>query len=88
MYKTWICTIFGGGMPTYLVSAESEKRAWELIRDALNRKFGWFYLTEYNCGGLIPVDGWNSDAERADDLNEMYSDAGVLKKGSFKDFVK
>lgn len=34
--KTWICSIYGGGTPLYLVSANNEKRVWELIKETLS----------------------------------------------------
>ena len=87
MCKTWICTIFGGGTPTYLVSAESEKRAWELIRQALEKWYGGrFYLSEDKTGGLIEVPYWHADEERVDDVQELYAEKGVIKKGSFEGF--
>lgn len=87
MLKTWICTILGGGTPTYLVSAENEKRAWELIREALYKKYERrFILTEYRCGGLIEVPYWHADEERIDDVYDLYSKNGIIRKGTFKDF--
>ena len=83
--KTWICCIYGGGMPTYLISAENEKRAWEMLRKALNEKYQrpW-YLGENGCGGLVEVPGWHADEERIDDINELYATNGILKKGTYE----
>ena len=86
MQKTWICTILGGGTPTYLISAENEKRAWELIEEALYKKYKRrFCLTKYDCGGLIEVPDWHSDEERIVDIHDLYSRNGIILRGTFKD---
>ena len=77
--KTWICTVFGGGTPTYLISAESEKRAWELIKEKWK-----LYIGRGRCSGLIEVPFWHADDERIDDINELYATNGIIKKGSFE----
>jgi hypothetical protein len=82
--KTWICCIYGGGAPTYLISAESEKRAWELIRKKVNG-LGMF-LTMDRCGGLVEVPDWHADGERIDDIHEMYARYGTIRQGTFKGF--
>ncbi len=76
--KTWICTIFGGGTPNYLISAENEKRAWELIKGEWKD-----YVGKDQCSGLIEVPFWYADNERIDDINELYATNGIIKKGSF-----
>lgn len=86
-YKTWICCIYGGGTPTYLVSAESEKQAWSLIRKALGEKYRrQWYLQERDCGGLVEVPGWHADEERIDDIHDLYAPGGKIKNGTFEGF--
>lgn len=83
--KTWICTIFGGGTPTYLVSAESEKRAWELIRKELRTRYQHTYFDmKEDTGGLVDFPGWTSEEERIVDIHEVYATHGVIKRGSFE----
>lgn len=95
--KTWICDIFGGGTPLYLVSAEDEKRAWALIKNEFRKEYTGCYLCEkcpsiltistpVECSGLIDFPGWASDTERIVDIHEIYAPKSILKKGSFKDF--
>lgn len=79
--KTWICAIYGGGAPIYLVSAENEKRAWQLIKRELN-----VYLTTKDCSGLWEVPEWTINHEQISDINELYAHNGVIKKGSFEGF--
>lgn len=88
MHKTWICAIYGGGTPTYLVSAKSEKRAWELIREALFQKYGgWSCLYSRNqTAGLIEIPWWHADGERIDDIHDLYCNGARMKKGSFEGF--
>lgn len=83
--KTWICTIFGGGSPTYLVSSESEKRAWKLIQESLAKRYGnnWFNLKK-SCSGLVVFPGWTSEEEQIVDINEVYAPNGIIKNGSFE----
>ena len=84
--KTWICTVFGGGTPLYLVSAESEKRAWQLIGKELNSRYRnkYFINKRNDTGGLVELDGWTSVEERIVDLEEVYAPNGTIKKGSYE----
>ena len=64
--KTWFCIVFGAGTPDYIVSAENEARAWELIKGKLDR------ITYSLCketSGLIEVP-IHADEERIIDLTE------------------
>lgn len=82
--RTWICVIFGGGTPTYLISAEDERRAWKLVREALYKRYGkWYSMNEDRCSGLIEVDGWYSDEERIDDVAKLYTRNGTVIRGTF-----
>ena len=66
--KTWICDIFGGGTPLYLVSAEDEKSAWTLIKNEFSKSYPHCFLckkmpermycsTPIECSGLIDFSG-------------------------------
>ena len=86
--KTWICKIFGGGTPLYLVSAEDEKRAWRLIRKELANTCEAYRQISYelrdNSGGLVEFDGWTSNEERIVDICEVYAPKGITKQGTFE----
>lgn len=85
--KTWICAIYGGGAPIYMVSAENEKRAWQLIKREIIIKYdGRVYLTTKDCTGLCEVPEWNINREQISDICELYAHNGVLKNGSFEGF--
>ena len=79
--KTWICDIFGGGTPLYLISAEDEKRAWALIKKEFKEKYPHCYLCEKR-----PSTNWKAESECIVDIHEVYAPNSILKKGSFKDF--
>ena len=64
--RTWICFIYGGGTPIYLVSAKDETAAMKLIYTKLNERYGSF--DEKNCSRLVALDGWLSDTERIVDI--------------------
>lgn len=95
--KTWICDIYGGGTPTYIVSAENEKRAWALIKKEFKERFPHCYLCEerpstftisipLECSGLIEFPNWKAETECIIDIHEVYAPNSTSKKGSFKDF--
>lgn len=83
--KTWICLVFGGGTPLYLVSARDEKRAWELIKSATFEKYHTS-LPKNNYGGLIKVHEWHTDTEMIKDVHDLYSKNGNVITGSFNGF--
>lgn len=83
--KTWICSIFGGGTPLYIVSAKDEKGAWELIKNELLREYpGHWHEMLRNNSGLFHLETWSSDEARIADIHELYAHHGETRKGSFK----
>lgn len=84
--KTWICKIFGGGTPTYLVSAENEFVAWTLIKTELRKTPGYCGISfelEKESGGLVPFPYFTSNEEAIVDINEVYALNGQTKRGSY-----
>lgn len=84
--KTWICLIYGGGTPLYLVSADNEKRAWELIKKALREKGYWdiSFSLEKHSGGLVEFVGWTSEEERIVNIHHIYAPNGTIKEGTYE----
>jgi len=85
--KTWACLIYGAGTPLYLVSAESEKRAWELIKEDMYKKYNkmGYINPKKDTSGLHYMPLWNSLIEQCIDIYDIYSKDGTIIKGSFKD---
>ena len=85
--KSWLCCIFGGGTPFYLVSAEDEKHAWDLIRNDLRSKGDYYWKISFNLenesGGLVELIGWMGETEGIVDLNDVYASNGTMMKGTF-----
>jgi len=84
--RTFITNIYGGGAPTYLISAENEERAWTLIKEAMSILYGNrnHFNPKIDCNGLIEIKHWTSNQERIDNIHGMYSNGGMMKKGSYK----
>ena len=84
--KTWICMIFGGGTPLYLVSAENEFVAWNLIKRELRKTPGYCGISfelEKNSGGLIEFPYFTSNEEVIIDIHDVYAPKGLTKRGSY-----
>lgn len=85
--KSWICLIYGGGTPLYLVSADNDKRAWELIKRELRKTPGYCGISfelEKNSGGLVEFPYFTSNEEVIVDIHETYADDGVIRKGTYE----
>ena len=80
--KTWICSIYGGGTPLYLVNADNEKRAWESIKETLSCYYPQNIL-KYSTG-LIEFPESISNNEKIINIYDIYAPNGLLKIGSFE----
>lgn len=62
--------VYGGGTPTYIVSAKDETSAIDLVRDDLCQRYGSSY--NFKWSRLVPLDWLNSDTEKIVDIWKLH----------------
>ena len=85
--KSWMCLIYGGGTPLYLIAAENEEKAWSLIKNELRKTEGYrvmSYDLKRWSGGLVEFPYFTAPEETIIDIHETYADRGTVRKGTYE----
>lgn len=77
--KTFVIHTWSGGTPTYLVSAETKERAWEIVEETWRNEMHTFYVGSdyYHCNrkqtidDLIELPTFTNSIETIVDINSL-----------------
>lgn len=77
--KTFVIFTWGGGTPTYLISAETKERAWEIVEETWRNEMHTFYVgTDYyhydrkqTIDDLIELPNFENNKESIIDINSL-----------------